>query len=230
MSSSRIQTRFLGFMLSSARSQPSSARFLQDLLPSRFQHLLVVFLLLAPCLEPRAHAQAMPTASKSNDISAFAGYSYANPMYGPDYDHGFSFGANFVHHLPHFPIDPSIEARINLLSGADVSERSYLFGVRAQTLGYFHVHPYADFLVGAGDIYFHLTNGSTYISDNSLVYNYGGGFDIDVYKQYQLKIDMQSQNWSIGHGSGDNFNPWIGMVGVTYRLHFRDYNKQGDAK
>ncbi len=98
------------------------------------------------CLLPTLHAdaQAMPTASKSNDISAFVGGSYSNPQYGPEQDKGITFGANLIEHL-HFPVSPSIEGRANITSGAYIGERSYLGGLRVQGDVLHYLHPYGDF-------------------------------------------------------------------------------------
>jgi hypothetical protein len=191
--------------------------------------LFCAALLVTLSMGARLRAQALPTASKTNSISAFGGYTYSNPEYGSYYDQGVTFGANFVQHLSRIPLDPSFEARVNLTSGTDVNERTYLFGLRAQAHGYFHVHPYGDFLVGPGNIKFNLSNGSSYTTDNSTVYNYGAGVDIDTFRQFQLKLDFQRQHWALGQPSVP-FQPIIGLVGITYRFHFRDYNKQGEAR
>jgi hypothetical protein len=190
---------------------------------------LCILLALAGRFAPRAAAQAMPTASKTMDISAFAGFDYSNPEYGPDKNTGFTFGANVTRYY-NLPVELSIEVRANLTNGTDVSERTYLIGLRAQGNVLHSLHPYGDILFGIGDIHFNLSDGSTYIGDNSTVFNYGGGVNIDAYRQFQLKLDIQRQSWSLGHGSGNTFSPYIAMVGVTYRFHFRDYNRQGDPK
>ncbi len=211
---------------------PASPRIASPNLASpRIHRVLKVALCLAPvvfaaaALGPRANAQAMPTASKENSISVFAGGTYSNPQYGPYYDKGLTFGANIVEHLRH-RIDPSIEGRVNITTGTDVGERTYLGGLRVQT-SLRAIHPYGDFLIGGGNIHFKLSNGQTYVNGYSTVFSYGGGVDIDVYRQFQLKLDMQQQDWMLGDAP---FKPWIAMAGVTYRFHFRDYIKQGEAR
>jgi hypothetical protein len=186
---------------------------------------LASVLFAAAALPPRAHAQAMPTAAKQNSISVFAAGTYSNPQYGPYYDQGITFGANIVQHLRH-RIDPSIEGRVNITSGTDVGERTLLGGLRVQT-SFRALHPYGDFLIGGGNIHFNLSNGQTYVTGDSTVFSYGGGLDIDVFRQYQLKLDIQQQDWKLGDAP---FKPWIAAVGVTYRFHFRDYIKQGEAR
>jgi hypothetical protein len=196
--------------------------------PLRHARLCAALLCSAlACLLPtlRADAQAMPTASKSNDISAFVGGTYSNPQYGPEQDKGITFGANLIEHL-HFPVSPSIEGRANITSGTYIGERSYLGGLRAQGDVLHYLHPSGDFLVGGGDLHFDLSSGQTYVTSLTTVYSYGGGVDVDAYRQFQLTLDVQQQSWSIG----TPFHPWIAMVGVTYRLRFRDYNRRGDPQ
>jgi hypothetical protein len=190
----------------------------------RFTTTLAIAL-AAAALSPYARAQASATATKANAISAFAGGTYSNPQYGPYYDKGFSFGGNLVQHVNRY-IDPSLEARFNFTSGTDASERTYLVGLRAQT-DISIVHPYGDILIGAGTLTFNLSNGQSYAAPRSTVFSYGGGADIDVFRQYQLKLDIQQQHWLLGD---QPFHPWLAMVGVTYRFHFRDFVKQGEAR
>jgi hypothetical protein len=191
------------------------------------RHLAALGLaLLAAVLAHRGSAQALPAAAKANSISVFAGGTYSNPEYGPYYNKGISFGANFVQHLRH-GLDPSLEGRINITNGTDVSEKTFLGGVRVQETFLTHLHPYGDGLIGGGNIRFNLSNGQSYTTADSTVFSYGGGLDIDVFRGFQLKLDMQQQHWLLGD---QPFNPWIGMAGVTYRFHFRDYVRQGEVR
>jgi hypothetical protein len=158
----------------------------------------------------RAAAQATSPAYKTNSISVFAGGTYSNPQYGPYYDKGVTFGANFIQHLRH-GWEPSIEGRININNGTDAGEKTYLVGIRAQKAVLTHLHPYGDGLIGGGNVRFNLANGQNYTTAD---------LDVDVFRQYQLKLDMQQQYWLLGD---QPFKPWIATVGVTYRFHFRDY-------
>jgi hypothetical protein len=167
---------------------------------------------------PQARAQATSTASKSTALSLFAGGTYSNPQYGPYYNKGVTVGGNIVHYVSHY-VEPSLEGRINITSGTDVGERTYLIGLRAQT-NLSIVHPYGDALIGGGNLHFNLSNGQSYSTSDSTVFSYGGGADIDVFRQYQLKLDLQQQHWLLGD---QPFQPWLAMVGVTYRFRFRGY-------
>ncbi|WP_160115271.1 outer membrane beta-barrel protein [Bryocella elongata] len=167
---------------------------------------------------PTAQAQATATASKKLDISAFAGYSYLKPDYGPAHDNGFTFGANITRAF-HFPVKPSLEARVSLNHGSTVNEKTYLFGVRGQT-NYGRFHPYADFLIGVGDIHYNFVvnaaNPTAYLNDNSLVKSPGGGVDIDLIRNFRVKADYQYQFWYLG--TNDSLNPSAITLGISYSL------------
>ena len=182
-------------------------------------------LALATALGAPCRAQNDPTAVKGSDISAFFGYENAGPAYGPNRNSGEGFGSNFTRYFPRLPIEPSLEARVNLTNGTDVKERTYLIGLQAKANFFRHYHPYADFLVGTGTIHFN-TRATGYIGDNSKIFNYGGGIDIDLVKHFQFRADYQRQTWSLDQST--SFQPSILMFGLNYTIPFRDYKSQGD--
>ena len=166
-------------------------------------------------------AQAVRTASKAADISVFGGLEIADPAYGPDHTTGGMFGVDFTRYF-HLPVEPSVELRANFHSNSYVVEHSYLVGFRAAVpLG--RIKPYADFLVGPGNIHFPYNIG--YVGDNSVVYNYGGGVDLRVAHGFALKLDVQGQHWNTGEF---RYTPVLGTVGVTYTLPFRAHVSQRD--
>lgn len=172
--------------------------------------LSLLFLLPRPL-----HAQAGTTASKTEDVSVFGGIEFANPEYGPDSNTGGAIGVDFTRYFRHLPVQPSLELRANFNSGSYADEHSYLFGVRA-AYAYRRYNPYVDFLVGPGNIHYPLN--INYAGDNSIVYNYGGGLDIDVARNFSLKLDLQQQRWNT---DTFKFTPVVGIVGVTYHIPFR---------
>jgi hypothetical protein len=169
-------------------------------------------------------AQAIPTTEKSADISAFLGYEYADPAYGPGKNNGEGFGLNYTRYFP-IPVAFSLEARANLTNGTDVKERTYLAGLQAKARVFLRYHPYVDFLVGTGTIHFN-TRATGYIGDNSTIYNYGGGLDIDLIHHLAFRADIQRQSWALGDSPG--FSPTILLIGVHYTIPFRDYKDQRD--
>ena len=177
--------------------------------------------MLALSVPPDASAQAVRTASKSADISAFAGFQDADPAYGPDHAAGGMFGVDFTRYF-RFRVEPSLEVRANFISNTYASEHTFLFGVRA-AVPFHGVRPYADFLVGPGTIHFPLNFG--YLGDNSTVYSYGGGLDVPVYRSFSLKLDVQGQHWNTGEF---RYTPTLGTVGVAYTIPFRPHVSQRD--
>ncbi|HLI75698.1 MAG TPA: hypothetical protein VKV02_02040 [Acidobacteriaceae bacterium] len=189
-----------------------SARSLAAALPT---------LALALSVVPQGGAQAVRTASKSADISVFGGFEVADPSYGPDHSTGGMVGVDFTRYF-HIPVEPSLEIRANFNSNSYVTEHSYLFGLRA-ALPIRRIKPYVDFLAGPGTILFPLNY--SYPSDNSPVYNYGGGIDFPLVRNFALKLDVQGQHWNTGEFT---YTPTVGTVGLTYTIPFRPHTRQRD--
>lgn len=192
--------------------------------------------IFASCLvvtQTKLHAQAYTTASKANDISAFGGYSYANPDFGPttgNHNSGGIAGVDFTQYLFR-RVAPSLEARGTFSSGPYVKEHTFLVGLSFQTDFHQRYHPYADFLTGFGVIKF-LNAGPGFHSDRSTVYSYGGGIDIDLVHRVLFKADVQGSHWNLGtvDGRGQTFTPITVSVGAAYRIPFRPHNRQADLQ
>jgi len=173
---------------------------------------------------PTARAQASPVAFKSNDISVFGGYASVRPDFVPGWQTGETVGLDMTN-LKSL-LAPSLEARLNVSDGKLVNERTYLFGVKSQLAFFRRYHPYANFLVGIGDIHYNFAQPGQYSGDNSTVYAVGGGVDVDVYNHFALKADVQGQHWNLGHNL--IFEPAVVLVGVAYKVPFRRHIKQQD--
>lgn len=166
-------------------------------------------------LSHAAAAQARSTASRSADVSVFAGGQFANPAFGPQNSGGVALGADYTRYIQRLPVDLSLELRANFNSNSLLSEHTYLVGLRAgHTFG--RVTPYLDFLIGAGSI--HFPQNTFYTGDNSTVPSYGGGLDFAVTQSFGLKLDLQGQHWNTGEAT---FTPTLGTVGITYHIPFR---------
>ncbi len=168
-----------------------------------------------------ASAQATNTASKSADIAVFGGFLGAHPDYGPSSSYGGMFGVDFTRYF-RFPVAPSLEFRGNLHSNAAVQEHSYVVGLRV-VAPFRRVQPYADLLVGPGNIHFPYNIG--YTSDTSTVYSYGGGVDIPAYRNFALRLDFQGQHWNTGEFT---YTPTLATVAVRYTIPFRAHVSQRD--
>ena len=182
-------------------------------------------LLLLFCI-PLAFAQADAPQYKTQSVSAFGGFLYDHQDFTSGYNKGFMFGMDFTRHI-HFPVQPSLEARVNLAPGSDVTEHSYVFGpVLNAQIGRFR--PYGDFELGFGNIHFNRTTDSTYTRDASAVYSGGGGLEIGLDHHLRLKLDMQYQHWNLGHTAATVFTPIAASAGISYTIPFRSFRKQSD--
>lgn len=169
--------------------------------------------------------QAAAVGVRKAEVSAFAAYTRVTPDYGPFINQGFTLGGDYTRPI-HFFLQPSLEIRGTLSPGKTVGEKTFGGGLKAEhPIGRFR--PYADFLVSAGEItYTHPTidsRGRLYISDNSLVYTYGGGLDFDVNKHWAAKIDYQGEHWNLG-SEAQTLTPRLLSIGVVYRIPFRSYS------
>ena len=183
-----------------------------------------------------ANAQSLSTASKGAEISVFGGYVAGPPDYGPNAKKGVSAGGDFTI-FPRFILKPSFEVRGNELASTYVTEKTVLFGGRAQIDLRDRFHPYGDFLLGGGEIIYHPNPAPGYTGDRSRVYSYGGGINIDIAHHFAAKFDFQQQSWNLGQNSqavpgGGNFtlSPRLFMAGVTYTLPFRFLKRSSDYR
>ncbi len=186
---------------------------------------LLGLVLLGSTLTARLAAQSLDAAGRPAEIAVTGGYLYGKPAYGPDKMQGVSFGAMYTRYL-HFPIAPSFEARVNIGNTSYIKETTYVGGIRVQGQVLRRLHPYGDFLVGGGTINFKFPANANYTSDNSTVYNFGGGLGVDVIHNVQLTGDYQRQNWNLGtaHGGANAiFHPQLFTIGVKYTIPFKSY-------
>lgn len=168
-----------------------------------------------------ARSQARQTATKSADIAVFGGWVGAHPDYGPYNSYGGMFGADYTRYF-HSPVVPSLEFRANFHSNIVVKEHSYVVGLRA-VAPFRLIRPYADFLVGPGTIDFPYNIGYTH--DDSVVYSYGGGVDVPVFRNFEFRADLQGQHWNL---QPLTYTPSLLTLGVRYTIPFRAYVSQRD--
>ena len=209
--------------------------------------MLTVFMMSilgAAATSPPARAQALVTASKVAEITAFGGYTYTEPDYGPNSVKGFTLGSDFTIFRSWF-VDPSLEVRFNHATGRPINftgevitERAILVGPRAQK-DYGRFHPYIDFLVGVGHIAYNPppTFSPNDHGDSGVSLTYGIGTDIDLVHNFSLKLDFQQQNWNLGKnlpfqpdGSNYTLTPRNLTVGVTYHVPFAGLRKQRELR
>lgn len=202
--------------------------------PVRFV-VLLCGLMSSLALSVTADAQSLSTASKGAEISFFGAYAVGTTDYGPHTLKGISAGGDFTI-FPHFVLKPSLEVRGNELFANDLTEKTVLVGGRGQVDWRGRFHPYADVLVGGGEIVFHPDPVPGYTGDRGKVYSYGGGINIDVTHHVAAKLDFQQQNWNLGPNSyavasGDfTLTPRLFSAGITYTLPFRFLKRSSDYR
>lgn len=112
---------------------------------------------------------------------------------------------------------PALDARATFTGGQHDKERTYLFGPELH-YAFGRLRPYGGFLIGTGTIIY---NGSG--SDNSIVYDLGGGLDYHLNRRVSLRaIDFQYQFWNLG---SHTYPPGLlpGSPGGTYATTLHPY-------
>jgi hypothetical protein len=109
------------------------------------------------------------------------------------WNQGFSVGADF--RLGRFVFgQPALGARYTYSTGTTGSQRTAMFGPELHYI-YRKFRPYGDFMIGPGNITYH--SGQT---DNSIVYEFGGGVDYHKNRTLNFRIiDFQYQLWDLGN-------------------------------
>jgi hypothetical protein len=132
------------------------------------------------------------------DFNSALDYPPANPP--PPYffdangwNQGGSVGADF--RLGRFVFgQPAVGARYTYSRGTTGSQRTAMFGPELHYI-YRKFRPYGDFMIGPGNITYH--SGQT---DNSIVYEFGGGVDYHKNRTLNFRIiDFQYQLWDLGN-------------------------------
>jgi len=175
-----------------------------------------------------AHAQALSTAGHSAAIYVFGGLAFEQPDYGPDQykNWGWTAGANYDRYfrLGKYPVGAGLEGRISSTTGTIVNEKTYGGGLRISTTIYDRFHPFLNGIAGLGTIKYNIlpiASDPSYDHDNGWILQYGFGLDIDVYRNWAIKLDGQQQNWNLGHNY--TLGPAVYSASIVYRIPFRSY-------
>jgi opacity protein-like surface antigen len=184
-----------------------------------------------------AHSQALATATRGAEITAFGGYTASAPDFETFAPGGFTAGANYTLFPKHLFIDPSVEFRYDYTHSSGVSEHGYFVGPRLQKdIFGGRVHPYVDALYGKGTINLHPPSSGV-ASAWGGAWSYGGGVDLEVSKHLSLKLDLQQQEWNLGKnaalkpdGSDFTLSPKTYTLGVTYHFTFSELRNQRELK
>jgi hypothetical protein len=188
--------------------------------------LLLLLLLAALGSTLATRAQTSATVSKSAEISAFAGFTNSASDYGIQRNNGVTVGADYTRFL-RWPIAPSIEVRGSYTSGLLITEESILAGLRLEAPFKRRYHPYVDVLYGGTKVLFKFPPTPTYTTDQTSAISLGGGINIDIVRNFQLKLDYQRQFENFGpngiqpNNADFTLTPGAYTLGVVYRIPFK---------
>jgi hypothetical protein len=186
---------------------------------------LFLTLLLAAFLYPNiSHGQAMPTATRGLDLSAFGGVAGVDTGLSGGRNLSIVLGAD-LKFVPVGGVRPVLEVRgLYPIDGGNIaSQKSILFGPRADFLLNHRLRPYGDFLFGRGEMNYqdggYLFVNSVYLETTTNVYSPGGGVDYDLSPHLSLKVDAQFQRWGYTPTTSGNIWTKVGTVGIVYRFN-----------
>jgi len=187
--------------------------------------LTLALLLAAISWEDQATAQvALPTASRTLQLSAFGGFSGVYT--------GLAGGKNFsitaggdIGFLPYRGMRPSLEVRgtYPLNKGKIDSQKNILGGLKVDFLLNHSIHPYGDILFGRGEMKYgsgYPFNNSIYLLTTTNVISPGAGFDYDLSDNLSIKVDGQFQHWGYAPTPSGSLYSKVGTVAVVYKFNF----------
>jgi opacity protein-like surface antigen len=175
--------------------------------------------------------QAAPAGTQKLQLSAFAGATGTFTGFEGGKNLGITAGADLTY-LGFRLFRPSFEARgtYPIDKGHISSQKNFLLGPKVEyPLG--KLHPYADFLIGRGEIDYHspgFVSGNTlYISTNTVVYSPGVGVDYNFTHNLALKADAQFQHWDTPVIASGTIHPVALTFGVVYNFDFNPRHRHG---
>ncbi|HTC74390.1 MAG TPA: outer membrane beta-barrel protein [Edaphobacter sp.] len=176
-----------------------------------------------------ASAQAAPAATQRLQLSAFVAATGTFTGLEGGKNLGITAGADLTY-LGFRQFLPSFEVRgtYPIDQGHISSQKNFLLGPKVEyPLGKFH--PYADFLIGRGQIDYHspgfVFGDTLYISSNTLVYSPGVGLDYNVTHNIAIKADAQFQHWDTPVTTSGTIHPTALSVGVVYNFDFNSRHR-----
>jgi hypothetical protein len=188
---------------------------------------LSVKLALFTAVSALAHTalpQAAPAGTQKLQLSAFVAATGTFTGFEGGKNLGITAGADLTF-LGFRQFRPAFEARgtYPIDKGHISSQKNFLVGPKVEyPLGKFH--PYADFLIGRGQIDYHspgfIFGNTLYISTNTVVYSPGVGVDYNFTHNLALKADAQFQHWSTPVIASGTIHPVALTFGVVYNFDF----------
>ena len=174
-----------------------------------------------------ASAQSAPTATQKLQLSVFAGGTGTYTDLEGGKNLGITAGADLTF-LAFRLFRPSFEARgtYPIDKGHISSQKNFLLGPKVEyPIGRFH--PYADFLIGRGEIDYHppfVVGSLEYLSSNTVVYSPGVGLDYNLTHNLAIKADAQFQYWNTPVTASGTIHPTALTFGVVYDFDFNPHH------
>jgi hypothetical protein len=173
--------------------------------------------------------QAAPAGTQKLQLSAFVAATGTFTGLEGGKNLGITAGADLTF-LGFRQFRPSFEARgtYPIDKGNISSQKNFLLGPKVEyPLGKFH--PYADFLIGRGQINYHapgfIFGDTLYISSNTMVYSPGVGVDYNLTHNLALKADAQFQHWDTPVTASGVIHPTALTLGVVYNFDFNSRHR-----
>ncbi len=177
----------------------------------------------------QAHAQSVPTASRTLRLSAFAGANGTFTGLSGGKNAGLTAGVD-LSLRPYFSLEPSIEVRgtYPVHDGTIDAQKNILGGLKvAKHFGPFH--PYGDILFGRGEIDYQ--NGGypdpsglfRYLKTASGVLAPGAGVDLDVSPRFSLKADASFPRYATPVTTSGNVTGTSITGGLIYHFNFASF-------
>lgn len=159
-----------------------------------------------------ADAQGLPTATRLGDLQIGGGFTFARSGYNFTPLHLIGETVYTTFDMRHFWGGEFDFHNLKGTEDSTVYERTYEIGPRVfLTRGAFK--PYAKALIGRG--VYNFPQGRANIAYN--MYTFGGGADLAVRRQINVRLDYEYQNWA-GFPLG-TLHPSVLTLGVAYHFH-----------
>jgi hypothetical protein len=171
-----------------------------------------------------AFPQAAPAGTQKLQLSAFAAATGTFTGLEGGKNLGITAGADLTF-LGFRRFRPAFEARgtYPIDKGHISSQKNFLLGPKVEyPLG--KLHPYADFLIGRGQIDYHAPGfvfGDTlFINSNTTVYSPGVGLDYNLAHNLAIKGDVQFQHWNTPVTASGSIHPTALTLAIVYNVDF----------
>jgi opacity protein-like surface antigen len=183
--------------------------------------LLLVFAALP------AFSQSHSTDYRALELYAFGGLNETATGLPNSTNMGITAGVDLGYGV-HYGILPQLEVRgtFPMSDGTVAAEKNFLGGLKIEKI-YGRYHPYANFLVGRGQIdyqgagYLDPSGTVLYQRTNSNVWSPGGGIDFDVTQSFAVKADFQYQHYDTPVTTSGSLYAKAFTIGVVYRFGYR---------